>query len=96
MVDFSTSAGCGTFEPSLPEPIEFWKKHVRPVFGLWPIMAMSVNVFVLVMPWPSSATLRQRSSQCEPLSFFAVTTIGPGWTRPVARNIPWSAFAMQP
>ena len=59
-------------------------------------MAMSVNVFVLVMPLPSSATLRQRSSQCEPLSFFAVTTIGPGCVLPVARNMPWSALSMQP
>src|SRR5690349_14648617 len=56
VVDFSTSAGCGTCCPSRPEPIEFWKKHVRPVCGLCPIIAMSLNTFVCRMPLPSSET----------------------------------------
>ncbi|MGE0790101.1 MAG: hypothetical protein AB7S26_30790 [Sandaracinaceae bacterium] len=38
---WTLSAGCGTCKPSSREPSAFWKKQVRPVYGLCPIIAMS-------------------------------------------------------
>src|SRR5262249_15665496 len=64
-VDLSLSAGCGTWPPSVFVYSAFWKKHVFPVNGLCPIIAMSMNWFEGKPPM----LLRHSSTHRGPLSF---------------------------
>src|SRR5262245_33829610 len=71
--DFSLSAGCGTWPPSVFEYSAFWKKQVFPVNGLCPIMAMSLYVSDDNPP----IDLRHSRTQREPCSLVRVATRGP-------------------
>ncbi len=67
-----------TREPSLPTFSLFWKKQVLPVFGLFPMIAMSLKRLVFIMPGPVSSTLRHKRIQLVPSAFSAVVTVTPG------------------